>query len=149
MKQEFKMNPIGFIRKNETKTWIEITEKFQPGLLNLDKFSHLITIWWIEGRDTKEDRARLQVHPCVDGKREKSPLTGVFACRAPLRPNPIGLTIVKIIKVVDNKIYIDRSDAFNDTPIIDLKPYIPKSDCILNATLPDFMDAIAHPKKAE
>ncbi len=147
MKNEFKVNPIGYIRKSETKTWIEITKEYQPGLLNLSKFSHLITIWWIEGKDTKEDRARLQVHPCVDGNRENSPLTGVFACRAPMRPNPIGLTIVKILAVEENKVYIDRSDAFHNTPVIDLKPYIPKSDCILNAILPDFMEAIAYPKK--
>ena len=147
MDKEFKVKPIGIIKKDEQRTWIEVRKEFQPALLNLEQFSHLITIWWIEGRDTEQDRSKLQVYPSVDGNRTNSPLTGVFACRAPLRPNPIGLTIVKIIKINENKVFIDRTDAFHDTPVIDLKPYIPKSDCIVNAILPDFMEPIAHPKK--
>lgn len=55
---------------------------------------------------------------------------GTFATRSPHRPNPIGLTLVKIIKIEENRIYIDTIDAFKDTPIIDIKPYLPNGDRI-------------------
>lgn len=129
---------IGFVKKNEDKTWIEVKEEFKSALLNLDKFSHLITIWWISQRDTEADRKRLQVYPKIKTEEVETPLCGVFATRSPTRPNPIGLTIVRILEIIDNKIYIDRTDSFPETPIIDLKPYIPNSDCIENVVLPDF-----------
>lgn len=147
MQKEFHLNSIGFIRKNEEKIWLEIEEKFEKGLLRLEDFSHVIVLWWIEGRDTEEDRAILQVYPKVDGTREKVPLVGVFACRSPGRPNPIGLTISKIISKKDNRLYIDRTDAFDNTPILDLKPYIPKSECILSAIVPDFMSSLQKPRE--
>ncbi|HUU79278.1 MAG TPA: tRNA (N6-threonylcarbamoyladenosine(37)-N6)-methyltransferase TrmO [candidate division Zixibacteria bacterium] len=147
MLKEFLLNSIGFIRKNEGKIWLEIEEKFEKGLLRLDDFSHVIVLWWIEGRDNKEDRAMLQVYPKVDGTRENVPLVGVFACRSPGRPNPIGLTISKIISRKDNRLYIDRTDAFDNTPILDLKPYIPKSECILSAKVPDFMSSLQKPRE--
>lgn len=146
-KKHFKIHPIGFVRKNEQETKIEVLDQYSPALLQLEKFSHLITIWWITGRDNEDDRNTLIVNPRVNGKEEKTPDTGVFACRAPLRPNPLGLTIVKILMVEDNFIYIDRTDAFDNTPIIDLKPYIPNSDCILNTKVPEFMASIGDPRE--
>jgi tRNA-Thr(GGU) m(6)t(6)A37 methyltransferase TsaA len=146
MKDNFEIIPIGYVRKNNDETWIEILAEFKEGLLRLDEFSHIITLWWITGRDTEEDRTRMQNHPKVKAAEGveviEPPLCGVFATRAPGRPNPIGLTIVKLLKIVDNRIYIDRTDAFADTPIIDMKPYIPNSDSIINVTIPDFFSAL-------
>jgi len=136
--KNIEINPIGFIQKDDEKTWIEVKEEYKPALLNLDKFSHLITLWWIDQRDTEDNRKTLQVIPRVKTEEVETPLCGVFATRSPTRPNPIGLTIVRILEIIENKIFIDRTDAFPDTPIIDLKPYIPHSDCIENVTLPDF-----------
>ena len=61
------------------------------------------------------------------GKKE-IPLTGVFACRSPLRPNLIALSLCKMLALENNRIIIDKIDAFHDTPIIDIKPYIPALD---------------------
>ena len=151
MNNEMILQSIGYVKKreqdSESVTWLEIKEEFLPGLLRLESFSHLIVIWWISGRDTKEDRTRYQYHPRVKlddpNIKVETPLCGVFATRSPGRPNPIGLTTVKILKIEGNKIFIDRHDAFNDTPIIVLKPYIPKSDCILNVKLPDFFSGLS------
>ncbi|NHJ39410.1 MAG: tRNA (N6-threonylcarbamoyladenosine(37)-N6)-methyltransferase TrmO [Asgard group archaeon] len=145
MKGNFEIIPIGVVKRKQEDTWIEIYDDFKDGLLRLDEFSHIITLWWITGRDTKEDRLRLQHHPkvkAIEGLNDFTVLFGVFATRAPGRPNPIGMTIVRVLKIEKNRIYIDRTDAFNDTPIIDIKPYIPNSDCILNVTLPDFFSAL-------
>ncbi|NHJ85836.1 MAG: tRNA (N6-threonylcarbamoyladenosine(37)-N6)-methyltransferase TrmO [Asgard group archaeon] len=138
LKDFFEIKSIGKIRKEREEVWLELRDEFKAGLLNLDQISHVITLWWISGRDNEVDRNILQVHPKVMSTGENTPLCGVFATRSPLRPNPIGLTIVKILSIENNKIFIDRHDAFDETPLIDLKPYIPKSDCIINTNLPDF-----------
>jgi tRNA-Thr(GGU) m(6)t(6)A37 methyltransferase TsaA len=147
MTKSFTVRPIGYVKKTEEVTWLELDAKFIDGLLQLDAFSHVIVLWWIEGRDTPEDRQRLQAHPCVKGRIKNTPLSGVFAIRSPFRPNPIGLTIVKIIKISENKIIIDYIDAFDETPILDLKPYIPNSDTIQNVKVAEFMEPLKEPRK--
>ncbi|MCF2143441.1 MAG: tRNA (N6-threonylcarbamoyladenosine(37)-N6)-methyltransferase TrmO [Candidatus Heimdallarchaeota archaeon] len=151
MEDCFEIVPIGLVKKTETATWLEVFEKYQKGLLRLEEFSHVITLWWISGRDSKKDRQKLRVRPRVKlgPKQHKvdTPLCGVFATRAPIRPNPIGLTIAKISHIEKNRVFIDRHDAFNDTPLIDLKPYIPKSDSIENVRLPAFFRGLAEKRE--
>lgn len=59
---------------------------------------------------------------------KKNPLTGVFACRAPVRPNLIALSLCKVLSITNNIIAVDKIDAFNGSPILDIKPYIPSID---------------------
>jgi len=63
-------------------------------------------------------------------------LTGVFATRSPFRPNLIGMTLCKIVSVKDNVIEIDGIDAFPGTPVLDIKPHVPRFDCAPDATIP-------------
>ena len=77
----------------------------------------------------------LQVHP--RGNKD-NPLTGVFACRSPARPNLIGLTLCKVLSVKDNVVEVEKIDAFSDTPILDLKPYLPGYDSA-DASVPDWI----------
>ncbi|MEA2071603.1 MAG: tRNA (N6-threonylcarbamoyladenosine(37)-N6)-methyltransferase TrmO [Asgard group archaeon] len=139
---QYLLQQVGVIKKNTNKTWIELKDKFKPAILNLDRFSHIIVLWWIHKRDTEEGRKTLQVHPRVQNEKQPPPKSGVFACRSPARPNPIGLTIVKLEKIDNNKIYIDRIDAIEDSPILDIKPYIPNSDCILESKLPHYFSSL-------
>lgn len=138
----FEIVPVGCVRKDEEETWIEILEKYEDAILNLDRFSHIITLWWISEKDNESDRSILQAKAMIENATREPPTSGVFATRAPVRPNPIGMTIVKLLKIEGNKIYIDQTDAFDNTPIIDIKPYIPNSDCILNTTLPDYFEPL-------
>ncbi|MEE9409995.1 MAG: TrmO family methyltransferase, partial [Candidatus Heimdallarchaeota archaeon] len=78
--------------------------------------------WWISMRDNPQDRSQLLASP---PKLEKPVETGVFSSRSPARPNPIGLTKVKLLKVENNRLYIDRIDAIDGTPVLDVKPYLP------------------------
>jgi len=142
MEDCFEIVPVGYFRKDDEKTWIEILDKFKDTIVNLDRFSHIITLWWISERDNEDDRSILLAKAMIKNAIKEPPLSGVFATRAPVRPNPIGLTIVKLLKIEGNRIYIDRTDAFENTPIIDIKPYIPKSDCILNTKLPDYFEPL-------
>ncbi|MHA1935126.1 MAG: tRNA (N6-threonylcarbamoyladenosine(37)-N6)-methyltransferase TrmO [Candidatus Thorarchaeota archaeon] len=130
------------IKENEIDIFLEINERFWDGTLQLDKFSHIIVLWWISQRDTPSDRSHMQDYPPYPGAE----LSGVFASRSPARPTPIGHSIVKVesINANDNRIQIDQIDAFDGTPIIDIKPYMPTSDRVDDAVMPSwFKDNIS------
>ena len=144
--QTFTIVPIGYIEKESNEmTYIIVYEAFKEALLNIEFFLHLIILWWITGRDNVADRAVLQVWP---KDRPTAPLSGVFTCRAPSRPNPIGLSIVALqsYEKPANRLVIDRIDAFHGTPVIDIKPYFPSSDTIRNVTLPDWFEDLGEPR---
>jgi tRNA-Thr(GGU) m(6)t(6)A37 methyltransferase TsaA len=98
---------------------IELKEEFVPGLLDLDGFSHIILVYHFhESKDFK-----LQVAPFLENKKH-----GVFATRAPKRPNPIGMSVVKLLRVDNNILEVENIDVLNGTPLLDIKPYIPQFD---------------------
>lgn len=130
---KFTVYPIGHIEKREGRVRIVLEKKYQPGLLGLDEWSHVQVFWWFDKNDTPEKRSILQVHP--RGNRN-NPLTGVFACRAPVRPNLIALTLCKILRVEGNVIEVENIDAFDGTPVLDLKPFAPGADTTSNVRVP-------------
>ena len=134
---EFKMHPIGHVKKSEDRTLIVLDKKYQPGLLGVEGFTHIYMIWWFDKNDTPEKRATLQVHP--RGNRD-NPLTGVFATRSPVRPNLIALTLCKVISVKGNAIEIEKTDAFDGTPVLDIKPFLPGYDTADDATIPEWLE---------
>lgn len=115
----YQVRPIGTVEKEGETTRIVLKEKYEPGLLGLDARTHVYVIWWFHKNDTPEKRSILQVHPRRD---ETKPLRGVFATRAPVRPNLIAITRCKIISIEKNVIAIDQIDAFAGSPVLDLKP---------------------------
>jgi tRNA-Thr(GGU) m(6)t(6)A37 methyltransferase TsaA len=112
-------------RFSNSKAIINIHSKFEEGLKDLDGFSHAILIYVFN----KSKESKLLVKPFLDEKER-----GVFSTRAPKRPNPIGISVVKIDKIVDNKIYISKNDILDGTPILDIKPYVKEFDSIESAT---------------
>ena len=137
--EQFAVRPIGWIRKADGRTTIVLDEKYQPGLLGLDGFSHVYVYWWFDRNDTPEKRAILRIHPSPPGNKNH-PLTGVFATRSPFRPNLIAMTLCRIVSVTDNEVEIDGIDAFADTPVLDMKPYVPRFDSVPNATIPWWLE---------
>lgn len=131
----FTLHPIGAVQKPDSRTLIVLDKKYQPGLLGLDGFSHVQVFWWFDKNDTPEKRSILQVHPRGN---PQNPLTGVFATRSPFRPNLIALTLCKIISVKDNVVEIDQIDAFEGTPVLDLKPFAPGQDSATGVKTPDW-----------
>jgi tRNA (adenine37-N6)-methyltransferase len=130
------LNPIGVVNKKGKRYFLEIFPEYTPALKGLEEFSHLWVFYWFHENDTPEQRKTLQVHPRRD---PANPLTGVFACRAPERPNLIGFTACRILKVSGNVVEVADLDARDGTPILDLKPYIPSGDAIPNARTPDWL----------
>lgn len=98
---------------------VEIFPEFADGLKDLDGFSHIILLYHFH--QVKEHR--LRVTPFLDTQPR-----GLFATRAPKRPNPLGLSIVKLISIQDNLLTIENVDILDGTPLLDLKPYIPDFD---------------------
>ena len=118
-KAEYKVWPVGWVRKAGGRSWIEIEPRYQAAMMGLDQLATLQVLYWFDRNDTPEQRAILQVHPRGN---PDNPLRGVFATRSPFRPNLIALSTVKVIAVKGNLIEIDDIDAFADTPVLDIKP---------------------------
>jgi tRNA-Thr(GGU) m(6)t(6)A37 methyltransferase TsaA len=111
--------PIQPISNASTPGSVEIYSPFVMGLKDLDEFSHLILLYHLhEVGDTA-----LVVTPFLDSTPH-----GIFATRAPARPNPIGLSIVKLVRIEGHILHVDDLDVLNGTPLLDLKPYVPQFD---------------------
>jgi len=119
MTEFYEVKPIGWVRKTDNRTTIEVDKQYQSALLGVEELDAIWVLYWFDRNDTPERRAILQVHP--RGNPE-NPLRGVFATRAPVRPNLIALSRCRVISVLDNVIEIDAIDAFPDTPVLDIKP---------------------------
>ena len=122
MPETFQLFPVGVVSKKEGATRIEIFEPYSDALLGMEGFSHIQVFFWFHENDTADQRKTLRVHPRKD---KENPLTGVFATHSPLRPNLIGLTRCQIKSIKGRFIEIEDIDAFDATPVIDIKCYIP------------------------
>ena len=131
------VNFIGIVETaDESEAKIRIFPEFCKGLKKIDQFSHLIVLYWIHLRDTEKERHALQVFP---RKHAVNVEVGVFACRSPSRPNPIGLCVVELVKVDACNLTVKGLDAIEGSPIIDIKPYIPRADSVPEAQVPEWM----------
>ena len=114
----FKAYPIGKIEKKDGRTFIILDKEYEAGLKGLEKHSYVHVVYWFDRNDTPEKRAILQVHPRGD---KNNPLTGVFATHSPFRPNLIAISRCDIISIKENVIEIKDIDAFDGSPVLDLK----------------------------
>ncbi len=108
---------------------VEVFPEYADGLRHLEKHSHLWVLAWLH----EADRRRLLVTPRGVSDRSEAGLHGVFAVRSPTRPNPIALTAARIVRIEGTRIFLDRLDFIDGTPVIDLKPYFRSRDAIYAA----------------
>jgi len=128
------MNPIGIIhtpfRQLEgmpiqpagaagVKGTVEVFEKFRAGLKDLDGFSHIILLYIFH----RSQGFKLEVIPYMDTQPR-----GLFATRAPKRPNPIGLSTVQLDRIENGNLHVRNADILDGTPLLDIKPYVPEFD---------------------
>ena len=117
--QEKKGMPIQPPGAEGIKGTVELLPEFSDGLKDIEGFSHIILIFCFH----KSEGYNLQLSPFMEDD-----IHGVFAIRAPRRPNPIGISIVKLDRREGNILYIDNPDMLDGTPLLDIKPYIPDFD---------------------
>lgn len=130
----FSITPIGIIKTpfdslegmpiqptgaSDVEGTIVINKEYEQGLSDLEGFSHIILLYHFH----QSKGHNLMVKPFLDDTKR-----GLFSTRAPRRPNPIGLSIVQLIKREKNIITINGIDVLNNTPLIDIKPYVPGFD---------------------
>jgi tRNA-Thr(GGU) m(6)t(6)A37 methyltransferase TsaA len=99
--------------------WAELDPEYQAGLLDLEGFSHIILLYYFH----RAEGFRLMVTPFLDDRPH-----GVFATRAPKRPNPIGLSVVRLTRVEGRIIHVLDVDMLDGTPLLDIKPFVPQFD---------------------
>ena len=130
---EFVMHPIGVIHspytdksqtpiqssRSQTLGKVELFPEFVDGLKDIDGFSHLILLYAFHC----STGYNLRVKPFLDNQ-----LRGLFATRHPCRPNPIGLSIVRLLKRKENILTVKGLDVLDNTPLLDIKPYVPDFD---------------------
>jgi len=142
---EMNLTPIGFVKNNITEPkredWetvtseIIINEDLKEALSRIDEFSHIIVIYWMHKLPPSQSSV-IKVHPKGN---QNLPLVGVFASRSPARPNPIGITTVKLMERRDNVLKVTGLDAIDGTPVLDIKPYIPDHDSTSEIKTPGWL----------
>ena len=120
---DLKDMPVQPCGASETFATIEFKKEFEDGLKDLDGFSHAYLIYYFH----KIDEHQLEVIPFND---KTNTTRGVFSTRTPMHPNSIGLSVVKIVSVEKNIVTIKGVDILDQTPLLDIKPYIEHFDKI-------------------
>ena len=138
-KQNFEITSIGIIRTpykdvapyqplvhDENEIIVEVFPEYTEGLTNLTEFEYILVLYYLH-------RVNKKVEMMIKPPWAKGKEVGLFASRSPVRPNPIGISVVKIKKIEGNKIFTSGLDVFDGTPLIDIKPYIKDLDEKSNA----------------
>jgi tRNA-Thr(GGU) m(6)t(6)A37 methyltransferase TsaA len=107
--------PKGLGARHDAEGVLEIRPELEAGLTDIEGFSHLYVVWIFD----RSGRSELLAHPPSDDRPH-----GVFATRSPFRPNPIGLTVVRLLRREGTRLHVRGVDMLDGTPIVDIKPYL-------------------------
>jgi tRNA-Thr(GGU) m(6)t(6)A37 methyltransferase TsaA len=146
--QEIICHPIGQVTKGrpwplgrevweQAESEIEIDPAWSEALDGLEDFSHIWVIWWLDRYD--EPPTSTHVHP--EGRQDMPPI-GIFATRAPHRPNPVAITAVRLLERKGNRLRVEGLDATQGTFVVDIKPYLRRGDLIAGAVMPDWLERL-------
>jgi tRNA-Thr(GGU) m(6)t(6)A37 methyltransferase TsaA len=107
--------PVQGVFKPEVTAWIELKEEYRDGLKDLGRFSHAILIYYFH----QSHQELIQASPFLEDEKH-----GIFAVRSPYRPNHLGLSVVRILGIEENRLYFGDVDVLDQTPVLDIKPYV-------------------------
>ncbi|MBT8227107.1 MAG: tRNA (N6-threonylcarbamoyladenosine(37)-N6)-methyltransferase TrmO [Dactylosporangium sp.] len=130
------LTPIGHVTR-ESGIELRLDEPYRAGLSGLGDFGHVVVVWWAGRYDVPEARQVLTVPLPYADNRE----VGVFACRAPVRPNLVMTTVCAIERVDQTRgvVEVGDIDAFDGTPLLDLKPYHGVTDRVRRLRVPEYV----------
>ncbi len=138
------LSPIGFVQRLSAKenerdrtllAKIVLDGELAPALDGIEEWSHLYVIFWLDGATRTEEPV---LHHAVSD-------VGIFAARSPIHPNPVGLTLVELVKREGNVLWVRGLDAYDGTPVLDIKPYPDWEQDLLVVTefrIPDWLARI-------
>jgi tRNA-Thr(GGU) m(6)t(6)A37 methyltransferase TsaA len=146
--RELSMRPIGWVVKGRSSTvdetrWeeapaeIEVDPAWAAALDGIEGFSHIWVVWWLDRFDAPPSSVHVRPE-----RREEMPLVGIFATRSPQRPNPIAMTPVRLLAREGNRLRVQGLDAYEGTPVLDIKPYLCRGDLIPEATMPPWLEEL-------
>ena len=126
------VKPIAIVKNNVNdlgrRAWktvvseIVFEPEFEESLYGIDDFSHIVVLVWFD-RSPRWQHGMSKTHP---QKRPELPLVGILSTRSPVRPNPLGVSVVRLLEREGNILRVIGLDAINNTPVLDIKPYIPE-----------------------
>lgn len=116
---ESSQTPIQPVFAKGIQGTVEVFPEYEDGLMDLDEFSHIYLLYYFD----RAKETKLKVKPYLEDK-----LHGIFATRAPNRPNKIGISVVKLLKIERNILHVEDLDILDGTPLLDIKPYIARFD---------------------
>ncbi len=119
----FEIYPVGILIKDKT-TKIEIYKEYQDAMYGLKEGQRIMLLLWFHKSEDKREILKVHSHG-----EPGFPLRGVFAARSPVRPNPIALYNVEIKKMSGRVLEIEEIDAYDGTPVVDIKPFVKHYDC--------------------
>jgi len=136
IEQRGELRFVGVVeRTGEEEATVRIFPQYCSALKGIEDFSHIFILYWAHLRDNKEDRSVLQAFP---KRHEVNMKIGVFACRSPSRPNPICLCVTKLTRLEGCVLTVKGLDAIEGSPVVDIKPYVPRADSITDALAPEW-----------
>lgn len=146
--RELTLRPIGRVVKGRAEGaqgdhWekqpseIEIAPDCAQALDGIEEFSHIWILWWLDHFDKPPTSPF--VHP--EGRTELPPV-GFFATRSPHRPNPIAITVVRLLEHREGRLRVQGLDAYEGTPVLDIKPYLRRGDQIPEVVMPDWLERL-------
>jgi tRNA-Thr(GGU) m(6)t(6)A37 methyltransferase TsaA len=140
---QIKLKPIGVVQNEFLEAipegWetalhrIVLEPQWTPALEGIEEFSQIYVLFWLHGI---HGEIQLHVHP---ENRADLPEVGILATRTPRRPNPIGLQVVELVSREGNVLTVRGLDALNGSPVLDLKPYLPRGDAVAGARTPEWL----------
>jgi tRNA-Thr(GGU) m(6)t(6)A37 methyltransferase TsaA len=137
--KKIEIEPIGFVKRASSDenvrdknlfSRIVLKKELVKALDGVDEFSHVFIIYWMHKISNAQRKSVRE-----EGHRGMLP-HGVLACRGPIRPNPIGLTVVELVKREENVLWVKGLDALDNTPVLDIKPYGRPSEIVMNFKAP-------------
>lgn len=130
-------NPIGKVKIENGRYFIELDEKFFEATLGLDEYSHIQVVWWFNLYDNEESRKTFVMDKPYKNGPEK---VGILATRSPIRPNPIAISACALLALEKeiHRLEVAYIDAEDSTPILDIKPYEPSVDKVRDVEMPDW-----------
>jgi tRNA-Thr(GGU) m(6)t(6)A37 methyltransferase TsaA len=143
--EEAVFRPIGIVRNDikeprrggweKVASEIVVDESLEEGLDGLEEFSHVVVVFWMH-KVPMGRRPVAKIHP---QGRADLPLVGLFATRTPHRPNPVGVSVARLVERRGNVLSVVALDAIDGTPVLDIKPHLPPYDSLAEFTVPDWV----------